>query len=303
MPIRSLLALGVAAVLTGCMPGTGSPFGQTAPSAPPDYIFPALAEVQADQIPPELSSVAGATARRLLGRSSRSVRRAVKVRNAGIIKTSKDLPLDGYALREIQFLESVTSPDDDDKRETSFNLLFVDGYGRDAAVRAVVGYTKTRGGIALTHADWTQVSMPLPHFDTFVVPADQSKRIQRAARTWRGLYDQSVKRAIPLADLAAKISQGGEFLVISIGKRPVGNDAKLTVELAESKDGPSGTSDGAVRNLVYPGRYVAMVLPVKVEPGGAVWGRIVHTPGNEVAARSRKPTIVDLFQLGGQPSG
>jgi len=134
------------------------------------------------------------------------------------------------------------------------------------------------------------------------VPADQSKRVLRAARTRRGLYDQSVKRAIPRAELAAKISQGGEFLVISIGKRPVGIGAKLTLELAESRDGPSGTSEGDIRNLVYPGRYVAMVLPIKVDSGGTVWGRIVHTPGNEVAARSRKPVIVDRFLLGDEPA-
>lgn len=303
MPYRSLTALGVTAVLMGCMPGTGTPFGAAQPSGPPEYIFPALAEVQAENVPPELKAVAGATVRRLLGQSASSVRRDIGVRNAGLIRPSKDMPLKGYAVREVQYLGAYHAADNTDDREAAFNLLFVDGYGRDAAVRAVVGYTKARGGIQMTRAKWTPVTLPAPHFDTFVVPADQTKRMLRAARSWRGLYDEATKRAIPRSAMATQLAQGGEFLVISLGKRPIGQGAKVTLELAEAADAPSLVAPDAIRRLGYPGGYVAMVAPVGITSGDAVWGRILHTAGAQADAAARKPVVVEQFQLGGQPSG
>lgn len=299
---RFFAALGLCAVLGGCMQGQGALGSASAPKGPPDYVFPGLAQVS-EEVPPELNAVAAATARRLLGLSSRSIQRGIGVRNAGLIRPSKDLPLKGYTVAEVQHLGAAASPTDPDDREAIFNLLFVDGYGRDAAVRAVIGYTKARGGVRITRAAWSPVSMPLPHFDTFVVPADQTKLMVRAARSWRGLYDEAVKHAVPRAQLASRIGQGGEFLVISMGKRPIGNGASLTLELADGPKGESVLPDDAVRRIAYPGRYVAMVLPVRIEPGSAVWGRIVHKPGTEASAQARKSVVVDQFQLGGQPSG
>ena len=298
-----LFALGIGAVLTGCMPGPGTPFGQSAPTQPPDYVFPALAQVTTDQVPDELEAVAAATARRLLGMSTGSIRRAVGVRNAGLIRPSKDLPLKGYTVREVQFLDAAASPDDADDREAVFNLLFVDGYGRDAAVRAVVGYTKARGGVRLTRADWAEQTMPAAHFDTFVVPADQTKAMLKATRSWRGLYDGAAKAALSKSSISAQMAAGGDFLIISMGKRPIGNGAKLTLELTDGPNSKNATPSEGVRQLIYPGRYVAMVLPIRIKPGGAVWGRITHTPGAEVAAAARKPLVVELFQLTGEPSG
>ena len=246
--IRIVLTFFLTLSVAGCLNGAGGPLGSS-PSVQPGFILPTIASVTSEQVPDELEAVATAVALRLTGRSTGQVQRAVGVSNSGVIRPSRSVPLGGFGVRQIQFLDARADPAALDDREVAFNLLMQDGYGRETAVRAVIGYTKARRGVRITRSNWTPVSLPAPHFATFIVPADQSARLLRAASTWTGLYDAAIKAAIPRAQLDQRMADGGEFLIVSLSRRPMGNGARLNLELAGAPDGPAADASAKVRRL------------------------------------------------------
>lgn len=276
------------------------------PQSPPAYIYPALAELQAERVPGDLKAIAGAVAQRLYGNSTKFVRRQLGVVNSKLVKPRETFPLEGFRVAEVQFLDARAAADDPRRREVAFVLNFLDAYQRRASVKALVAYeVKGKKRVDMTSASWTPVTEAMPAFESFVLPYAAFKKLgARTTKDYRRFYNAVVKAAIPRAQLAQRIEQGGEFVIAAFGKTPAGQNARLAMEISRTPKGDPLNTDGGVTAALYPGRYPVLMMPASLRAPQAkpLWVRVIHTPGEEAGETARaQPILVDLFPLAGEP--
>lgn len=275
---------------------------EPSPPSQPAYSYPVLAEAKAEQVPGDLQAIAGAVTQRLYGAKPNTIRRQLGVVNSKLVKPRKSFPLTGFRVAEVQYLDAKADRNDPRKREVALVINFQDAFQRRASVKALVSYqVKAKKRVDMTKATWTPVTEAMPAFETFVVPTASFAKISRkSAKSYRRFYNAVVKSAIPRAQLAERIEQGGEFVVAAFGKSPVGQNASIALELSRTSKGKPLNADGGVTAALFPGRYPVMIMAAELQAPREkpFWIRLIHTPGEEAGDKARaKPILVDLFPL------
>ncbi len=301
-PLSIMLVLTLAA----CPAATSRKTQPTEAATSTDFVFPAFVEADSAALPDEFKAVAASLAQRLAGASPQAVKTLVPVDNSAIVAPRDDFPLDGFQVAEVQILGAQARADDPAERAVALVLLFVDSYGRAAAAKALVDYRIERDSIALTGVAWFPISPALPNFETFLIPLPAAGALSQTTAGYRDFYDAAARAAVPRADFAERIAEGGEFVIAAFGKTRAAEGSRIALEVSVGPEGETLNQPSDIQAVIFPGDYPVLLYPAELqaETDAPLWVRLLYTPGAGATGQARqRAVLVDVFPLAEEPAG